>query len=65
MGLRYVRLNFWQYRGNLQHEDNELKIREVNVDAGVFVQYGTNEKRKIRLKEKISGTGSAVILMRP
>lgn len=47
MGLRNARLNFRQLEETHSMENiifNELKIRGFNVDVGVIVQYGTNEK---------------------
>ncbi|MDO4283942.1 MAG: ATP-binding protein [Eubacteriales bacterium] len=47
MGLRNARLNFRQIEETHSMENiifNELKIRGFNVDVGVIVQYGTNEK---------------------
>lgn len=47
MGLRNARLNFRQLEETHSMENiifNELKIRGFNVDVGVIIQYGTNEK---------------------
>ena len=47
MGLRNARLNFRQIEETHSMENiifNELKMRGFNVDVGVIVQYGTNEK---------------------
>ena len=47
MGLRNARLNFRQLEETHSMENiifNELKIRGFNVDVGVIMQYGTNEK---------------------
>ena len=47
MGLRNVRLNFRQIEETHSMENiifNELKMRGFNVDVGVIVQYGTNDK---------------------
>lgn len=47
MGLRNARLNFRQIEETHSMENiifNELKMREFNVDVGVIMQYGTNEK---------------------
>ena len=47
MGLRNARLNFRQPEETHSMENiifNELKIRGFNVDVGVIIQYGTNEK---------------------
>lgn len=47
MGLRNARLNFRQIEETHSMENiifNELKMRGFNVDVGVIVQYGTNDK---------------------
>ena len=47
MGLRNARLNFRQIEETHSMENiifNELKMRGFNVDVGVIMQYGTNEK---------------------
>ncbi len=47
MGLRNERLNFRQIEETHSMENiifNELKMRGFNVDVGVIMQYGTNEK---------------------
>lgn len=47
MGLRNARLNFRQIEETHSMENiifNELKMRGLNVDVGVIVQYDTNEK---------------------
>lgn len=47
MGLRNARLNFRQIEETHSMENiifNELKLRGFNVDVGVIVQYGTNDK---------------------
>lgn len=47
MGLRNARLNFRQIEETHSMENiifNELKMRDFNVDVGVIVQYGTNDK---------------------
>lgn len=47
MGLRNARLNFRQIEETQSMENiifNELKMRGFNVDVGVIMQYGTNEK---------------------
>ena len=47
MGLRNARLNFRQIGETHSMENiifNELKMRGFNVDVGVIVQYGTNDK---------------------
>ena len=47
LGLRNARLNFRQLEETHTMENvifNELKIRGFNVDVGVIIQYGTNEK---------------------
>lgn len=47
MGFRNARLNFRQIEETHSMENiifNELKMRGFNVDVGVIVQYGTNDK---------------------
>lgn len=57
MGLRNARLNFRQIEETHSMENiifNELKLRGFNVDVGVIVQYGTNDKgNSIRKQREI------------
>ena len=54
MGLRNARLNFRQIEETHSMENiifNELKMRGFNVDVGVIMQYGTNEKGNSERKQ--------------